>query len=569
MSEIANLHEELLNFLLQWREQENAQGKPFTFGLRKSNRYNRLKDGLWFYGNDYYLALSFWTGMDWKNKTPTIYFVHTVDGINHLEISLRDSEIKHEFAKRFLAEPLNLEVKKGRLFKIYERGDLIGSLKQFLLEDKLIIDEILQFYQELIGSEFPDLGFGFIGNSEFEKRLTKVLHYRTLLSEVKPTETLDALRSFSINNFGPIKHLKVTDIPDGTQWIFLTGENGTGKTSILKGLATGLCRNNDDGEEIIMEYPDFLIDLSLKISDKIQSYRITPWADEDDVSWIPSGFAAYGASRLTTESSPATQHIVDKMEITGKATFGLFYDLGLLRELEGLYYKWSGTKNEETIKELTDYIRETVVAILPGISDITISDFGDARVPLYHEYDPVKNEKHTAVQFSDLSSGTKNIVALISDLLIRFYDQQPEIEDPSEFKGIVIIDEIDLHLHPSMQKQLIIELTNTFPAIQFIVTTHSPIPLLGAPKNSFFLKVERDRESGVTARPVDINISSLTPNLLLTSPIFGFSDLFNKDLKESMNLNTEDHWAEKQVHDRGLDALLKKYQERKTRSTND
>ena len=44
------------------------------FILRKSNRYDRLAHGHWFYGNDNYVAVSFWSGSDWKNKTPNIFF---------------------------------------------------------------------------------------------------------------------------------------------------------------------------------------------------------------------------------------------------------------------------------------------------------------------------------------------------------------------------------------------------------------------------------------------------------------------------------------------------------------
>ena len=91
--------------------------------------------------------------------------------------------------------------------------------------------------------------------------------------------------------------------------------------------------------------------------------------------------------------------------------------------------------------------------------------------------------------------------------------------------GIVIIDEFDNHLHPKWQRDLVQKLTNIFPKIQFIVSTHSPIPFLGAPKNSVFIKVDRDKENGITAEKLDIDVSILTPNSILTSPIFGFDSL--------------------------------------------
>lgn len=114
---------------------------------------------------------------------------------------------------------------------------------------------------------------------------------------------------------------------------------------------------------------------------------------------------------------------------------------------------------------------------------------------------------------------------MIGDMIIRLSEEQPNIDDFTQLAGIVIIDEFDLHLHPKMQRELVERLTDTFPKVQFIVSTHSPIPFLGAPKNSVFIKVDRDKEKGITLEKLDIDISKLTPNTILTSPVFGFEDI--------------------------------------------
>tara|TARA_B100000929_G_C15237108_1_gene328477 strand:- start:120 stop:587 length:468 start_codon:yes stop_codon:yes gene_type:complete len=134
----------------------------------------------------------------------------------------------------------------------------------------------------------------------------------------------------------------------------------------------------------------------------------------------------------------------------------------------------------------------------------------------------------------------------MSDMLIRLFQQQPKIHDPGELKGIVIIDEIDIHLHPKFQKHFIEQLTHAFPNVQFIVTTHSPIPLLGAPKNSMICVVERDFETGVNIRRLDeiLPIENMMPNNLLTSPIFGLKDLFPNTHSKEEKIRAEDRYEE-------------------------
>jgi predicted ATP-binding protein involved in virulence len=78
------------------------------------------------------------------------------------------------------------------------------------------------------------------------------------------------------------------------------------------------------------------------------------------------------------------------------------------------------------------------------------------------------------VNISQLSQGQKMLVALTGDLARRLVTLNPEAAMPLSGHGVVIIDEVELHLHPKWQQEILIGLQNTFPNIQFIVTTHSP-----------------------------------------------------------------------------------------------
>ena len=107
-------------------------------------------------------------------------------------------------------------------------------------------------------------------------------------------------------------------------------------------------------------------------------------------------------------------------------------------------------------------------------------------------YDPERSQIVISIQnnpqpFSNLSAGQKMMVALVADLAIKIVTQNaaflPKEIDPDnqalpqilqQTSGLVLIDEIDVHLHPKWQRQVVDDLKNTFPAIQFVCTTHSP-----------------------------------------------------------------------------------------------
>ena len=78
--------------------------------------------------------------------------------------------------------------------------------------------------------------------------------------------------------------------------------------------------------------------------------------------------------------------------------------------------------------------------------------------------------------FSKLSDGQRAMLAMVGDIARRAALLNPHLGEkaPAETPGIVMIDEIDLHLHPRWQRQIVDDLKRTFPKMQFIATTHSP-----------------------------------------------------------------------------------------------
>ena len=78
------------------------------------------------------------------------------------------------------------------------------------------------------------------------------------------------------------------------------------------------------------------------------------------------------------------------------------------------------------------------------------------------------------LSLTQLSDGERSFLALLGDMVRRLALANPDLENPLEGHGVVLIDELELHLHPTWQRQVVENLRTTFPNVQFIGTTHSP-----------------------------------------------------------------------------------------------
>ena len=136
-------------------------------------------------------------------------------------------------------------------------------------------------------------------------------------------------------------------------------------------------------------------------------------------------------------------------------------------------------------------------------------------------------EKGSKLNFEQLSEGYKSIIIFVADLLFRLQSNQPELREIKKLAGIVLVDEIDLHLHPKWQKVIIGKLRKLLPNVQFMFTTHSPTIIQGASDDAIIYRVFRQQEDGRT-RVSDPyyrkDLNHLMINTLLTSPLFGLDN---------------------------------------------
>jgi predicted ATP-binding protein involved in virulence len=310
-----------------------------------------------------------------------------------------------------------------------------------------------------------------------------------------------------VRDFQGIQKIIIDTISSDVQWVFLTGENGYGKTSILRAIATGLI-----GDEGIIN--DLLSESKIYINGIAQNKTFIYEPQLKTKSPLNIPMATYGAARYQLAGADYNTLESHKKSIT----YSLFYDNGQLINIEQeLIY--ANAYNRTRFAFLVKAFKK-IIPYLTEIEVITVN--GDPQVQYYEQNKDGK--RYPPVRLQQLAAGYRNILMMIGDMMIRL-SKYPN-NSLRDLKGIVLIDEIDAHLHPKYQYQLPKLLSELFPKIQFIVTTHNPIPILSLPKtiSSIVLTVSRTIEIGITIDRKDdeIEIHRLNPNALLTSPIFGF-----------------------------------------------
>ncbi|MGL4463111.1 MAG: AAA family ATPase [Planctomycetia bacterium] len=132
-----------------------------------------------------------------------------------------------------------------------------------------------------------------------------------------------------------------------------------------------------------------------------------------------------------------------------------------------------------------------------------------------------------------LSDGFRSILALAGDLIWRLILAFPESSDPLKEKGVVLIDELDIHLHPKWQRDVAGLLRETFPNLQFFVATHSPMIAAGAGADALTLKFDFS-EGKSEVRKVE-NIASMSVDRLLQSDAFDLISPFSPEAQRKID----------------------------------
>lgn len=366
------------------------------------------------------------------------------------------------------------------------------------------------------------------------------------------------IEAFTVLDFFSLADIKINGLATRKE-IYLLGENGDGKSLILMALVFGFkgffIKNNTDFEETgkILDLVKSNPDLVLFGSDN----EAHPYKSHHKKSAVKQlyyliNLLAYGVHRSRNDSEKASKYGFMTLFDSDQ------YLISPERWLMGLYTK----ELEKETKKIT-----------PGSPSISLesakqilSDLVDKNVEIEVNSNGVKYiERGTTLNFSQLSEGYKSVITWISDMVARLSENQLKVEKIQDFQGVVLVDEINLHLHPRWEKQIVKKLRGWFPKVQFFFTTHSPVTVLGASDDAVFYRVYKD--DGVTkiSEPYfKENLKDLMANSILTSPLFGLEDArMNSKELSNPELDTSDDYLHSRIHEKISERLEQKKKEGK------
>ncbi|MBN2824677.1 MAG: AAA family ATPase, partial [Campylobacterales bacterium] len=309
------------------------------------------------------------------------------------------------------------------------------------------------------------------------------------INEQKEIATIDTI---TVQNFFSINNIELHNLKNKKE-IYIVGENGDGKTLLLQSIAVGLKGVNEDGLQAFREKKEEF-NLEIITSDGLKY---------DSKGKHYNNLIAYGSSRNNSCNM--------KIDQNGYLTlFQSHFDLyNPIKWLQ--YLDYSQKADKSTVISLED-AKALIAHLLNREIEINI-------VPSMVADDGVEfREKGVAVTFNQLSAGYRSVIILICDLITRLSEKQ-QVDDIAQFQGIVLIDEIELHLHPKWQYGFMRKLRETFPLIQFIVTTHSPTILLGSTIEAVYYQVYKEEGVVKISSQKEVNNSFLND---IQSTIFGF-----------------------------------------------
>ena len=206
--------------------------------------------------------------------------------------------------------------------------------------------------------------------------------------------------------------------------------------------------------------------------------------------------------------------------------------------------------SEETLKSPIIWLKDLKLAeddtkkISISINELSrvICDILERNVEIeFIGNDVLFKEKGYSLTLDNLSEGYTSIIIFICDLLSRL--SATTADDVFKAKGVVLVDEIDQHLHPKWQRKIVRKLRSLFPNIQFFFSTHSPMIIQGASEDAVIFRIYREQGKTKVSDPYyRKDLDHLMINTLVTSSLFGLDDSRLDPLNN--NAITEDSMVE-------------------------
>ncbi|MBP8195790.1 MAG: AAA family ATPase [Deltaproteobacteria bacterium] len=378
-------------------------------------------------------------------------------------------------------------------------------------------------------------------------------------AEPSPPTYFLSLTLENYRSFGPKQTL---DLSDGNgrpaPWTVILGDNGTGKTSLLRKLVDMVPRERPShwpaheppvGRAVLLPFvvageeetpilhigafgASFLASYGYDalLKDSNQSFKTASLGYKHDGEFVKDAGAttapidkmvlfAYGANRPIGSGSLSEYHSDGTRSLTVENSPLMPAEEWLLQQ-DLLVRHGNGDAN--VAKQRLGTVIGLLKDLLPedDIQDITFKaiELSSARQRIaVHVKTP-----YGEVQLRALSLGYRTLMAWMIDLAVQLFARYPDSRQPLHEPAVVLIDEIDLHLHPKWQRQLFEGLSAKFPNVQFIVTAHSPLVVQAAGADANIVVLQRPEGASyveIACQPNQIRFWRL--DQLLTSDLFG------------------------------------------------
>lgn len=314
------------------------------------------------------------------------------------------------------------------------------------------------------------------------------------------------IESFLIQNYKCIKDLAVDCRgADGEikQWTVLLGENNTGKTNVLRALSYLVVSKFDfrvefgEEREVIGEGTTFAARGNETFFGKGKQYVKSILSNGDHWNSDSSIECAKGTVSYLDLFPYGVNRVPARVALSERDTFPydtLFSsDARLLDLQEWLlqldYSKQHGSSmSQKRLEKMHELLKSELFPEIKGFK------FG--RYELENDQVSVRFETIDGdMRFDELGFGYQTTLTWLTDFCKRMFELYPDAENPLHEEAVVLVDEIDLHLHPKWQRDLVPTLSKIFPNVQFIVTTHSPHVLQSMEDVNLYV-LRRDAESG-------------------------------------------------------------------------
>ncbi len=398
-----------------------------------------------------------------------------------------------------------------------------------------------------------------IAHDHANKEYLKYIEKGALIEVDKTGTSSIYLRNLSIENlrtFGKKQTINFTDKNNKPYlWNVIIGDNGIGKTSILKALSLPLIRpwGNIDWiwridfrtfERFKSKMPQIDIEFEYNKSNSTQTDTLhldvfttnrdlhysfkNKQLDNEEQRKIEETYSksfllfVYGASRhistkgISVENNFSAQTIFDD-------------NAPLMNTEEWIIQSEYKAKKDEKNKKYKTYHQKVISIIKTLLKD----EIFDIKIDIINETPKVLFEtQYGWVNLHELSLGYKTLLSWVIDFVKGMLEKYSESKNPLSEPAICIIDEIDLHIHPALQNKVIKFLSETFTKTQFIVTAHSPL-IVQALENANIILLKYNGKS-VEVQQNIIDIRNWRIDQILMSDLFGMRDVYSLETQQKL-----------------------------------